>query len=290
MKVSTDHVKKLAARLAQCATVAMLVVPLLAQGEKKEFKYTVGPGASVTVVNRRGAITVKAGAGRQVIITANTSSDKVEVDASQTGNRVVARTYVLSKGSGEEARVDYAVQIPADADLIIDSGNGAVSVENLRANVTVSAEEGQVDIRGNSGGFIQVQSVNSGITLSNVQKSRVQLASTGGNIQLDGVTGPNVSAKSTTGSLSYTGDFSGGGNYVLTNHSGDIDVSVPVTASVDLTARSMQGSVQNDLPLQKPTHAGVQLIEGRAIAGRANAGSSSVELRSFSGKIRVKKQ
>ncbi len=290
MKARTDRKQNGMVQLAAWAAVAALVFAVPAQAEKKEFKYTVAAGGTVSIVNQKGGITVKPGAGRQVIVSANPASDKVEVDAGQTGNRISVRTNLLNKAAGDDVRVDYEVQVPADVNVSIDSGSGDLKVENVRANVIVNAEDGQVDVRGISGGFVQVQSVNAAVTVSNVQKSRVQVASTGGNIQLNGVSGPNVTAKSTTGSITFTGDFGGGGNYLLTNHSGDIGISLPVTASVDLTARSIQGSVENDFPLQKPARASFPLKEGKAIAGISNGGASSVELRSFSGKIRVKKQ
>ncbi|MEO6119933.1 MAG: DUF4097 family beta strand repeat-containing protein [Terriglobales bacterium] len=272
------------------ASLALLAVAPLAHAEKKEFKYTVGAGAMVAIVNQKGGITVRPSTGRQVIISATPASAKVEVNATQTGNRITVRTQSVGKASGDEARVDYDVQVPADVNLSIGSGNGEVKIENLRGNVTVDAEEGQVAISGASGGIVQVQSLSAAVTLTNVQKSRVQLASAGGNIQLTNVSGPSVTAKSTTGAITYTGDFAGGGNYLLTNHSGDIGVTLPLSASIDLTARSIQGSVENDFPLQKPAHAGFAMKEGKALAGTSNAGSSSVELRSFSGRIRVKKQ
>jgi len=275
-------------RLVLCAV--LLTLPLVALAEKKEFKYSAGAGTAVSIINKRGTITVKPAGGRQVIISANPASDKVEVDAGQSGTRITARSHSMSKTSGEEGKVDYEVQLPADTSIAIDSGSGDIRIENVRGNVTVESEEGQVDIHGVTGGFVQVQSVNGGITLSNVQKGRVQLTSTGGNLQLTGVSGTNVSAKSTTGSITFNGDFAGGGDYLLTNHSGDISVTLPANASVDLTARSIQGSVENDFPLQKPVHTSFQLKEGKAIAGTSNSGASSVELRSFSGKIRVKKQ
>ena len=86
------------------------------------------------------------------------------------------------------------------------------------------------------------------------------------------------------------GDFGEGGDYMLVNHSGDIDVVLPAFASVDLTARSITGSVENDFPLQQKPHSSFVPSPGRAFAGTSNTGASSVQLRSFSGKIRVKKR
>jgi hypothetical protein len=59
---------------------------------------------------------------------------------------------------------------------------------------------------------------------------------------------------------------------------------------VDLTARSITGSVENDFPLQAKRHPSFAITQGRSFAGTSNSGASSVQLRSMSGKIRVKKQ
>lgn len=278
------------ARAAAIAALALLAAPVLSHAEKKEFKYTVTAGATVAIVNQLGNVTVRAAAGRQVVIQASPASDRVEVDTAQSGNRIIARTHMLQKAAGDEARVDYDVQLPADANISVDSGSGEVRIENMRGSVTVVSEEGQVHVNGAAGGFVQVQSVNSGITLNNVQKSRVQATSTGGAIILNAVAGPSVTAKSTSGAITFTGDFAGGGNYAFSNHSGDINVTMPTSASVDLTARSVNGAVENDFPLQKAAHAAFQMKEGKSLAGVSNSGASSVELKSFSGRIRVKKQ
>jgi DUF4097 and DUF4098 domain-containing protein YvlB len=128
------------------------------------------------------------------------------------------------------------------------------------------------------------------VTLNNVTLSRVEIQSGGGAVTLTRVTGQRVSVGTTSGNIEYHGDCSGGGDYLLTTHSGAIDVTLPQTASVDLTARSTKGSVENDFPLEEKSHNSFVPHEGRSFAGTSNSGSSSVELQSFSGKIRVKKQ
>ncbi len=272
------------------AGAAVLLLTVFTHAQQKEFKYNAAPGTTVSIVNQRGAITVRPASGRQVVVTARPASDKVEIDAGQSGNRITLRTHLVSKVSGDEAKVDYEVQLPTDAGISIESGSGDIRVEGGRGGVAVDSEEGTIEVRGVNGGFVQIQSVNGPVVLGNVQKARVQVTSTGGNIRLDNVSGPNVTAKSTSGNITFAGDCAGGGAYLLTNHSGDIEVTMPVSASVDLNARSIKGSVENDFPLQKPAHTAFAAKEGKTIAGTANSASASVELRSFSGKIRVKKQ
>jgi hypothetical protein len=287
MNAMSDHKRT----IAQGWTLALaLCLPLSAYAQKKEFKYTVAPGASITVANHKGNIAVKPAAGRQVVVTGTPASDKVEIDASQAGNRVTVRSHAVGKPSGDEGKVDYEIQVPADAAIAIESGSGDIRLEGVRGGVSIDSEEGEIEVRGVNGGFVQIQSVNGGISLVNVSKARVQVTSPGGNIRMENVSGASVSAKSTSGKITYAGDFGGAGNYLLTNHSGDIEVTMPTTASVDLRARSLNGSVENDFPLQKPAHPAFEAKEGKALLGTSNSASSAVELRSFSGKIRVKKQ
>jgi DUF4097 and DUF4098 domain-containing protein YvlB len=271
------------------ATVLAATVSVVAE-TRKEFRYTVGPGATISIVNQSGSITVKPSNTRQVSVGATLQSDKVEVDSNQNGNRITTRTHVLQKPTAEQARVDYDISVPQDANVIIDSGTGLIHVENIQGNVNIDSDAAQVDVLGVNSGAVQIQTVNGPVNLSDLNKCRVEVTSTGGNVQMKSVTGPKITVKTTTGSILYAGDFSGGGSYSLMNHTGDIEVRMPSNASIDIAARSVKGSVENDFPFQKNIHPSFQLPEGRAFAGTSNSGASSVELRSFSGKIRVKKQ
>jgi hypothetical protein len=277
--------------LLKCAGCLLLVFSFEVAAEtRKEFRYTVGSAPNLSVFNASGDIIVRGGAGRQMAITANLQSGKVEVDSHQTGSRVEVRTHNIQKASANDARVDYEITVPADTSVTIDAAEGRIQVENLRGDVSVDSETGNVELRGLSAPGVRVQTLNGTITVTDVKQSRVQLTSTGGNIQLTAVSGPLVTAKSTGGNIRYSGDFAGNGRYSFSNHSGDIEVTLAAGASVDLNARSMKGSVETEFPFKKADHPPFPLAEGRAFAGTANNGGSSVELRSFSGKIRVKKQ
>jgi DUF4097 and DUF4098 domain-containing protein YvlB len=282
MKVS------LTKQIAAACMLLLFVCGASAQA-KKEFKYNAAPGTALSVSNEHGSVTVKVGTGRQVLISATPASNAVEVDASQAGNRINVRSHKLQNGSGD-ARVDYDITVPADCAVSVDAEEGLVRIDGLKSNVHIDSEAAAVEVKNISGGSVRVQAVSGAVTLADVKQSMVEIVSTGGNIQLSNVSGGRVSAKSTTGKISFTGDFAGGGNYTFTNHSGDIEVGVPSAASVDLTARSLKGSVESDLTLQKPEHTAMNIAEGKSIAGRLNTGASSVDVRSFSGKIRVKKQ
>jgi DUF4097 and DUF4098 domain-containing protein YvlB len=278
---------------AKSALVAMAFVATvaLAADTKKEFKYTVGPKASVTIVNEYGPVSVKGVPGRQITITATTHSDKVEVDSSQSGNRAEVRTHFLQPASPDEGRVEYVVQVPTDASVSVRGSTGPYSAEKLRGDVILEGDMAKVEVRDVSTAHVHVHTVDGAITLSNISGGHVEITSVGGDVELVDVTGPKVSVNTTSGNIRYSGDFGANGDYSLTNNFGNIDVILPASASIDLTARSMKGSAISDFPLQESKrHAVFPLTAGKAFAGTANSGASSVRLRSLSGTIRVTKR
>ena len=76
------------------------------------------------------------------------------------------------------------------------------------------------------------------------------------------------------------------GEYLLTSHSGDLDVSIPASAWVDIKARSIKGQSDPEFPIAErcfPTGQKNLLLKPGMVIG------SRFELRSFSGKIHLKR-
>lgn len=276
-------------------TVAVLLLALAtavsaAAQTKKDFKYTVSPGSSINVYNEYGPVSVRAGGDRQVVVNAILASDKVEIDPTQAGNRVEFRTHALQRVNDNDGRVEYTVSVPAGSNINIRTMNGDISVENLHGDIVLADDAGNVEVRSCGGGHVHVRTISGPITLINITNGHVEITSVSGNVTLQNVMGPMVSVNTNRGSIKFDGDVGQNGEYSLINNTGDIDFTVPATASMDLTARSISGSVQNDFPLQQKSHTSFEVQPGRAFAGTSNTASSTVELRSFSGTIRVKKR
>jgi len=272
----------LAVTLVACATFAA--------DTQKEFRYNVGSGATLNVVNEFGAVTVRPSGSRQVVIGVTLHSDKVEVDSTQTFNRIEAHTHLLGKPSESEAQVDYDIQVPPNIMLTVRAAGGPIRVEKLRSDMTLEGDTAQVTVQDCSNAHVHIRTVTGPVTLSNIGNGHVEVTSVNGDVQLTSVNGPKVSVNTTKGNIRYKGDFAGGGDYSFNSHAGDIEVSLPTSASVDLSARSVAGTVEQDFPLHQKSHLAFQPNPGRSFAGTSNTGASSVQLRSFSGKIRVKKQ
>lgn len=266
----------------------------LAAETHKEAKVDIAAGGTLNIVNAAGAVTLRSGNGHQAVVSYTVHSDKVEVDQNTTENkqRVEFRTHALAdaRPTAEEARVDYEITVPAGVAVNVTTASAPITAENLSGELGLSSETGQITITRISKSHLHVRSLTSAVSLKDVTSSRVDIQSAGGTVKLDDVTGQRVSVGTTSGDINYRGDCSGGGDYLFTTHSGAIDMKLPETASVDLTARSANGTVENAFPMQEKSHHTYPPQQGRSFSGTSNSGSSSVELQSFSGKIRVKKQ
>jgi len=219
-------------------------------------------------------------------------SDRVEVDNSQTGNRVDIQSHLLAGADAESGRVDYEVLVPADASVTLHSSTGPLRAEKLHGDVTLEGSGATVEVRDISDAHVHVKTLNGPVSLDNVQNGHVEIDSLSGEVTLRGVNGPLVQVVSTSGRINYIGDFGNSGEYRLTSHSGDIEATIPEWTSADVSARSVRGEVSDDIPLQPKTHTWFPIDKGRTFAGTMGrvAVSSTVVLRTFSGKIHLRKR
>lgn len=265
-----------------------------AADSRKEARIDIAPGGTVNIGSGGGSVGLHSGAGHQVLVAYTVHSAKVEVDQSSSANkqRVEFLTHALpgEKPTADEARVDYDVTVPAGISVNVTTTSAPITAEGISSEIGLSSETGQITVHNIAKSHVHVRSVAAPVNLQDVTMSRVDIQSAGGTVHLTNVNGQRVTVGTTSGNIDYLGDCSGGGNYILSTHSGAIDVTLPATASVDLTARSTTGQVENAFPLQEKPHNSFVPQQGRSFAGTSNSGSSSVELQSFSGKIRVKKQ
>jgi len=284
-------------RTLQLATAGAMLAGTMMSGTllaetHKEFRFNVGPKAAVSVNNPYGSVSVKPSTGNVVVINAVLSSDKVEVDNSLLGNRVEIQSHLLPGADAQSGRVDYEILVPADSSLTLHSSSGTLHAEKLHGDVSLEGADATVDVRDITNAHVHVKTLNGSVTLTNVQDGHVEVDSLSGNVTLRSVNGPVVQVVSTSGGIRYIGDFGDHGDYRFTSHSGDIEAVVPDSTSADVSARSVRGEVHDDIPLQPKQHTSFVIKEGVALFGTMGraAVSSKVVLRSFNGKIHLRKR
>jgi len=282
--------EKLVRRSSATALLIVALCALSGAQQKKELRFSVQPGATVSITNDFGPITVRSATGNQVLVSATPHSNNVEIDSNQSGSRVDIRSHALQKVNQNDGAVDYDVQVPAATALVLRTANGAIKIQSVTGDISVESDTGGVTVSDVGGAHVHVRSMSGPIVLTDVSNGHVELTSVSGDVTLSNVSGPLVMANTTGAAIRFSGDCTGGGEYNLTTHSGNIEVTLPPSASVDVTARSINGAVEDGFQLQTDPHPTMPIASGKSFAGHANTGASSLRLRSFSGKISVRKQ
>src|SRR6266508_495923 len=183
---------RLAKRIALVSICFVALASGLAQN-RKEFKFTAQPGATVSIINQFGPVTVHPTNGRQIVVTATLASDKVEVDQTQSGNRIQLRTHLQQpRMSAEQARVDYDVSLPADVAVTIRSANGPISVERMRSDITAEGDTANIDVHDVANGHVHVRSMGGPVRLTNISNGHIEVISVSGPVEMSNVTGPKL--------------------------------------------------------------------------------------------------
>ena len=275
---------------ARVVAVVMLAGVALAAGEtRQELHFKVGKHPTVSINNPYGPVVVRAGAAHEVYVVAILHSDKVELDQSQSKNRIDIVSHLLQGADQNSGIVEYQVQVPADANLTIHSDNGRVHAEKLHGDLTMEGNSASMEVADCGDGHVHIKTLSGPVTLSNIRNGHIEVLSMGGDIALNSVSGPQVIINSNTGKIQYAGDFGGEGDYEFTSHTGDIEATAPPYASIDVLARSNQGRVDSDFSLE-PRHTPFIAKAGSAYHGTLGMAASSVKLFSFSGRIHLKKR
>jgi hypothetical protein len=268
---------------AQIAIVVSFLALTAAAQDKKEFIYNVGPQAVVSITNNYGPITVKPSGSRQVVVETESHSDAVGLVNEQHGDRIELRS--ISSRQGTDL-VDYTVLVPVDAFVSLRSSDGTLRAQGLRGDVILEAAAASVEVTDISDAHLHVKTLSGPITLTDIRNSHLDIHSVSGNVTIRNVTGPSVEVNSGSGRISYQGDPGSAGEYMLASHSGDLEVSIPASALVDIKARSIKGQSDPEFPIASrfsaPGAQNLLLKPGMTIGSR-------FELRSFRGKIRLKR-
>jgi Putative adhesin len=215
-----------APKYSRISTALVSVFPLLSvivfAQEKKEFSYTVGLQAVISITNNYGPITVRSSGNRQVVVTTVSHSDTVSFDNEQHGNRIELRSVSTRPGS---SLVDFTVLVPGDALVSLRSSGGTLHAQGLRGDVILQAETATVEASDISEAHLHVKTLSGPIKLADIRNSTLDVRSVSGNVNIHNVTGSSVDVNSGHGRIDYDGDPGPGGEYKLVSHSGDLEIS-----------------------------------------------------------------
>lgn len=277
---------------------ALLLIPtglLVASGPAKtERNFVTTASPRVSISNLAGKVMVKGWDRLQVHVVYTILSSKVAVDAEQipehgAADKVRFTTYVVDR-SGAQASppVDYVVQVPTGASLEIRDPQGSVNVESIKGDTSIDSLGGNISVA-DSSGHLSVRSVGGNIEVIR-PSGRVEAYSINGDLHFVNPTSDRLRGTTTSGTILYEGDFQPGGNYVLSDYSGDITLVCPSRASFELDAKTVRGKLDNQFPIVSRGPSKSFLPAANSIFGTQGSGQATLEVTSFSGTIHIRQQ
>jgi DUF4097 and DUF4098 domain-containing protein YvlB len=277
-----------AAALFGSALLLSSATPALAQHLEKQF--TVQAHPLITLHNPSGTVIISSWDKPTVTVVADHSSQKIEIDAEQVGNRVDIVTHLLAENiSPDELRANYVITVPEDSELQVHSDSGSVAISKILGDMSVETVAAGVDAE-DIGGYMVVQTVGGSFQCMRCT-GRIEVHSISGDLRLVDDHSSNIFAQTATGNILLDGDFLPNGVYRLKNYSGPINVRFSAGDSFDVNATSLYGKVDNQAKLVPPSHPNQRPPRfAKSLFGSLNQGRAKLELSSFNGTINIHKR
>jgi hypothetical protein len=276
-----------AIRRPTLSIVLLGAVPLFslmaASQQTKLVRYAVGPKPLICITNDYGAITVRPSGSNQIVVSTVSYSDAISFVSEQHGNRIELRALSAQGGSNLG---EYTVLVPSDSIVTLRSLDGRLRAEGLRGDVILEAATAAAEVTEITDAHVHVKTLSGPVSLTEIRDSHLDIHSMSGDITIHNVTASFVEVTSGSGRITYNGDPGSAGYYRLTSHTGDLDVSIPASASVEIKARSLKG--ETDQPSSN-VDAVPPMDQTKLFVKPGMVGASRIVLHSFKGKIRLKR-
>lgn len=243
-------------------------------------------GGTVVIKSwRQNSVRVRASHGSRDYVTVSMEGATVSISASSRHGpamvdyEILAPAWMPISVSGTPS-AEVTIE-GSEAEIEVETVEGAVTVVGGRGNVALKSVEGEVSLTG-AKGHIELNSVDGSITVKDCSGD-ITAATVDGEISLLNIQSSDVDASTVDGSIEYDGTITDSGRYRLTSHDGEVTVSMPERANATISVSTFNGSFDSYLP--------VRLGPGQKTKHRftftLGSGGARVELESFDGSIRL---
>lgn len=274
--------------------------PLVA-GEEIDRTEAMPADGLVFVENMAGSIEFVTWDRAAVQLRGETGDQVEEVTVRSTGNGLQIRVANRSDASRVDG-TDLYLKVPATASLEAESVSADITVRGSRgANILLRTVSGDLSV-GSASQRVELKTVSGDIGFDGTTP-RAALETVSGDIVVVGA-GGEVSAKTVSGEVSLdtgaiergrfeavSGDLtlslslSAGGRLGADSMSGDIELSLPGSQQAEFSAQSYSGSIHSDFGESARGSRG----PGVVLEHREGEGGARIRLESFSGDISIRR-
>jgi len=196
----------------------------------------------------------------EIRVTPSPSEVKVETRYPSAANGLLSW---LTGGGSTDMSVSYRIDVPRSAKLRVATVNGAVGAHGTEGDARLKTVNGALlaaDVRG----ALELSSVNGAISVTSAGGA-VRASTTNGEIEVQlAALAPGETAK-------------------LTSTNGAVTLRLPRDARASLTARTVNGEIESDLPLTVHGKVGRR----NHLEGELNGGGGKIEISTTNGGIRI---
>lgn len=292
--------------------------------ERIEQAIAAAAGVVINLCMESGRITVHGGDGSEVRahVSQGTKIDFRRADAAPPSTPAARVEVLVSEPADEDettphfghcsGSADIELEVPRGATLFfksdsgefdidtvaeahIETSGGRINMQHIARAVEAATIDGDVSLE-NSSGRVQLSSFGGSIEVVNVSKVaegdffRVKTVSN--DVMLDNVSHSRVEVSTISGELTMRGALARAGRYDLRTTSGDITLTMPSDSSFQLTAKvSESGEIVTDFPLKYTGGvSSTALLSAGRMVGTYGKGDAAINLVSFSGTLRLRRQ
>ena len=287
-------------RWTAITAIALLSLPLIAPSAdakterrtwNREFQVTRQP--TIRIKTEEARVVVRSWKESRVSVRVETriqtaglyfGSLHPSVEIAQQGNEVRIAARIDGNTTGfmfSSDRIEVEVWLPRESDLVVDSGDGPVTVEDLAGRIELDTEDGPLTARGLRGDIV-VRAADGRVRLDDLDGSlrldtqdghsevrgrfdQVEVETADGGIEIDALTGSRVRQA-----------------WALRSEDGGIDLRIPRDLAATIDARTQDGGLSVDLPVRL-----TGAVRRHQLIGDLNGGGEILRLRCADGSIRV---
>lgn len=286
--------------------LAAAALPAAAQARRTERTVPLDPRGQVFVELFQGSVVAHGWTkdevrvvasfttpGAELTVDGSTHEVSIEVeDAHRAGPVAHADLEIWmpvgASFDGEGVKVDFAVDGLAGGDVEIEAVSGRVTVKGDVRVARVEAVSGNIDV---AGAIERVEASSASGSL-NIQGVRVEVSaeSVSGSVEVRaGAPLREAALTSVSGNVRFQGDLEPRGQLTAESVSGDIDITLPKSASATAHLETFSGGLRIDAPGVDPRIGETdEPGPGRSARFAIGSGSARIDLESFSGGIALR--
>ncbi|MCP4725209.1 MAG: DUF4097 domain-containing protein [bacterium] len=294
------HISNIMKFFITAVLIITLIIPSFAQVKRetvvldreitKTFDFEDNGLLSVDNVN--GSITISSWNSNKIeveVVERRRGDYEVEIDFSYSNNRLRINTNIPRGSFRKSALVNYRIKVPEKIEIMAETTNGGVEIENIKGDVEAQSTNGNVVII-NVESDVEAKTTNGNIELEDIVGS-IDASTTNQSITIRGADSEDISATTTNGNIKADFDLKDDGFYRMRTTNGSIVLTIPDESKVDVDISCRIKNFRTDFDISGFSRRGEDRWNRnttRRIRGRINGGGATLSAGTTNGGVTLR--